>query len=315
MKLTEEELDVVLRKILHKETYIDVEEENEIGYEIFLDCDEELGDGELSKISRSDDPYEEFMDIESSWIMSAEDYYYPELIETIRKNLDEETWEDNEDEIREWINVNVHWYMPEKFGRQTVDVVIALDTGDANTDFTECNILNYYGRYGGYNPEKEIPENSPIRFIAKSQGRLEEVEKIISLELDDEVEHYDGKEFSKFTKSIKQELENGSSHMLSYIFLLQMDLIDYMNLREKMKERTGTITIDKRTESGLFDIWQGGGSVLEVELEKDIEIPVSMIFDAWIEARGCRCNGRGWDVKDVYGISSSCFRSGSLKVA
>lgn len=309
------ELEQKIRDILEEETYIDIRDGNEIGYEIFLDYDEEIGDYELAKISRSDNPEETFYDIEVNWVMNAEDYYYPELMRTIRKNMEDEEFDENEDDIAEWVRDNVYWYLPEKFGKQTVDVVIALDTGDANTDFTESNILNYYGRYGGYNPDKTIPENSPIRFIVKSQGKLEEIERIVALELNDEVEHYDGKEFSKFAKSIVQELENGSSHMLTYVFLLQMDLQDFIELREKMKKKEGTIIIDKRTESGLYDIWQGGGSVLEVELEKDIEIPVSMIFDAWIECRGCKANGRGYDVKDVYGIGSSCFRSGSVKVA
>lgn len=309
------ELEQKIRDILEKETYIDTRDGNEIGYEIFLNYDEELSESELAKISQSDNPEETFYDIEGDWIINSEFYYYPELLKTIRKNMEDDEFDENRDEIKEWVDDNVYWYLPDSFGKQTVDVVIALDTGDANTEFTESNILNWYGRYGGYNPDKTIPENSPIRFIAQSQDRLEEVEKIISLELDDNVEHYDGKDFSKFAKSIVQELENGSSHMLTYIFLLQMDLQDFIELREKMKKKEGTITIDKRTESGLYDIWQGGGSVLEVELEKDIEIPMTMIFDAWIEARGCRANGRGYDVKDVYGMGSSCFRNGSVKVA
>ncbi len=309
------ELEQKIRDILEKETCIDTRNGNEIGYEISLDYDEELSETELAKISRSDDPEETFYDIEGNWVTNAEDYYYPELMETIRKNMEDEEFDENEDDIIEWVRDNVYWYLPDSFGKQTVDVVIALDTGDANTDFTESNILNWYGRDGGYNPKGTIPEKSPIRFIAQSQGKLEEVEKAISLELDPYVEKYNGDMFSKFTRSIVQELENGSSHMLTYVFLLQMDLQDFIQLREKIKTKEGTITIDKRTESGLYDIWNGGGSVLEVELEKDIEIPMSMIFDAWIECRGCKANGRGYDVKEVYSIGSSCFRNGSVKVA
>ena len=114
--------------------------------------------------------------------------------------------------------------------------------------------------------------------------------------------------------------------MNTLIFMVKMPLFDFFKLKaminedkEKNKsydydERKGenSFIVTKDAMCGLYDIWGGGGSVLEIELEKDVEIPTKAIFDVWIDCRNCKANGRGYDVKDVYGICSSAF-SGSVK--
>ena len=43
----------------------------------------------------------------------------------------------------------------------------------------------------------------------------------------------------------------------------------------------GYIIIDKSTETGLYDPWNGGGSVFEIQLEKDVKLPIKYIRPAW----------------------------------
>ena len=323
---TEEELDRELRDILERETHIDKQDGDEIGYEIFVDYDEEIGESSLVKISRSDDPDMTLCDILEEWRFNAEDWYYSELIGIIKEEM--EDYDGYEDEIREWIDEHVYWYLPDSVTERDVDVVISLDVGDCNYDFTECNILNWYGTCGGYgDSEHPLPDNSPIRWLAEQQGKLEEVEKMLALETDEYVEKYDGSKFSKFTKTIRQELQNATSHMNTLIFLCRMPLNEYIKIRQMMDEekelnksyyydeRKGTksITISKDATCGLYDIWGGGGSVLEIELEKDVEVPIKAIFDAWLDYPGCKANGRGYDVYDVYGICRSAY-SGEVTI-
>lgn len=297
-----------------EDNYYEKDGDDYYKYEIFVNYDEELGDRSLAKISRADNSIEEMDEIFEEWRSNSVDYYYPELIKLLRKEI--EDYEDHEEEITEWVQEHVCWYLPESIYKQEVNVVIALDTGDAEYDFTKCNILNWYGSAWGYvDIDNPIEDESPIKFIAESQGKLDEVKKMIRFELDEYVKKYDDSKFSKFTKSIRRELQNGCSHMLTFVFLLKMPLNEFCELRYQMKEKKGKITIGSETNCGLYNPWSGGGSVLEVELEKDVEVPMDKIWDAWIDCTGCKANGYGYDVCDVYGIWKGVYDYGSYKLS
>ena len=299
--------------ILEKETYIDKKDGREIGYEIFCDYSDRLGDKSLAKISKSDNPKEAFDQIMGEWTDSAMDYEYPRLLEIVEKNMND--YDEYEDEIRDWIRDYVYWYMPEDHFNTDVHVVAALDTGDRDYDFTKCNVLNYYGRSGMYTERGSVlPWTSPIRWISEQQGKLAEVCKAIELELDDYVVKYDSKKFSKFTNSIVDELSNSGSHMNTFVFLLKMPLFDFFKLRSLMADEKkkkisskNAVTISSNAMCGLFDIWGGGGSLLEVDLEKDVELPLHLIWDAWIDCHGCRANGRGYGIDEVYGLTEKAW--------
>ena len=318
------ELERKLVKIIESR-YVDQREGNYYGFEVFCDYDEELSDSSLAKISRSDYPRSEFNDIMDEWLQNAEDYYYPELIGEIRKELGDEEYDAHEDEIKEWLDEHVYWFMPEKHFNTEVDVVISLDTGDMNYDFTKCNILNWYGTCDG--GIGELEEESPIRWLANQQGRLNELQAALGEEgLDQSTDYQTENGHSKFVKTVVQELQNACSHMNTLIFLVKMPLFDFFKLRELIQseqkenksyyydERKGTkeFVVTKDAMCGLYNIWNGGGSVLEIELEKDVVIPTKAIFDIWIDCHGCKANGRGYDVYDVYGIGSSAFTGSVL---
>lgn len=316
-----------IKEIIERNLYVDKRNGDEFEFEIFCNYDDDLSDENLAKISCSEDPRMEFEEIMEDWRIYAEDnYYLDEMYETITRKL-----EDYDDEkVRDWISEHCSWYMPEDHFNRNVNVVISLDVGDRNFDFTKCNILNFYRfSYG------DFEENSPIYWLAEQQGRLEEVMKMIEFERDDDdedeenevnIENYNESELSKFTLSVKSELLNACSHMNTLIFCVQMPLFDFFKLKELIKEdekanddydydnRKGKneFIVTKDAMCGLYDIWSGGGSTLEIALEKDVVIPTKAIFDVWIDCRGCKANGRGYDVSDVYGLCSSAF-SGSVK--
>ena len=296
----------------------DRDDGDEYGFEIYCDYNDKLGNSSLAEISRSDFPREKFYDIMEEDRCNNEDYYYPEFIEEIKRELNDEEFDEYEDAIREWIDEHVYWYMPEEHFNTEVDVVIALDVGDANTDFTKCNILNYYRDTA----DMEIPHDSPIRWLAEQQDKLDEVEHLIRLYKDDAVKEIDPDYFSDFAKTVQQELANACSHMNTLVFLASMELFDFFKLRELIKadeelnkfsdyanrQGKGEFVVTKNAMCGLFDIWQGGGSVLGIELEKDVVIPTKSIFDVWIDCEGCKCNGRGYDVDSVYGFTREAWR-------
>jgi hypothetical protein len=78
-------------------------------------------------------------------------------------------------------------------------------------------------------------------------------------------------------------------------------LNDFYDASER--KGTGYIILDKSVMCGLFSPWQGGGSVLEIELERDVKLPIKYIFDATVDGE----KKYGYDVDEVYGLVGSCW--------
>ena len=321
--MNKKKVDVIIDKVkeyIENNVYVDQRNGEEYGFEIYVDYNERyISDTDLANISKADNPREAFDEFIWEYERNNSDYDHDGLISALKQNIPE--YDDYEDEITTWIQENCYWYVNIDNFNNDIDVVIALDTGDMNSDFTECNILNYYGLYGGYG-DGSIPKDSPIRWLAKQQRKLTELNKAIKGVRQEDDFYNEENGYSKFTKSVVQELQNACSHMNTLVFLVKMSLFDYLDLRDMMdsekelnksyiySERTGTknFTISKDVNCGLYDVWNGGGSVLEIELEKDVTIPIKAVWDAWIDCRSCRANGRGYDLYDVYGLTSSAYR-------
>lgn len=308
-----------LKEIIEKK-YIDDRDGDRYGFEVYCDYDEYLSDESLAEITRSESPQEKFDEIMDEWLERAVEYYYPELLKEIKNEIGDDEYYENEDKIKEWVDANVYWFMPKKHFNTDVDVVVSLDTGDLNYDFTKCNILNWYGTCDG--GIGELEDESPIKWLAIQQGRLEELKAALGEEgLDQGTDFQTENGHSKFVKTVIQELQNATSHMNTLIFLVKMPLFDFIKLRELIEsekkdnssyyfdERKGKkeFIVTKDSMCGLYDVWSGGGSVLEIVLEKDVVIPTKAIFDVWIDCRGSRANARGYDVSDVYSLDSSAF--------
>jgi len=81
--------------------------------------------------------------------------------------------------------------------------------------------------------------------------------------------------------------------MSAVTFLVKMQLMDAINILQKIRENIdnfnpyqpldtsgcpfGYIVLSKDTVTGLYDSWQGGGSLMEIKLEKDVKIPIHLI--------------------------------------
>lgn len=110
-------------------------------------------------------------------------------------------------------------------------------------------------------------------------------------------------------RSIIQESENTTTHMNALTFFVKMPLKQAMEINRIIKaeeavnnsyypdERKGesTITLSKDCFVGLYDPWAGAGSVLDIQLAKDVEIPIKYIFSASVGDR------IGYSVESIFG--------------
>lgn len=315
-----EELKIKIKEIIKSE-YLPNENG---GIEVYLDYRDTLSDLTLREISEADNPREYFKDKISKWEkIYALEYGEDELEKLIKKELteeEEEFFEENSDEIWDWIRYNWFFYYDKNHYNESVKVNIMLDTGDLNYDFTCNNILNYCNYYRN----EETDKNSSIFWLARQFKKLTKLKEAIKRQFREDGYYVDReKESDPFIESVVQELENLPSHMSTLTFLLKMDLFKYFDLMEAIKSEqdlnesytyedrkgTGYLVISKDTMCGLFNPWSGSGSVLEIELPDDLKIPFKAIWDVEIETGKSKY---GYSVDNVYGLIGSCW-DGTVK--
>ena len=112
---------------------------------------------------------------------------------------------------------------------------------------------------------------------------------------------------SPFLNSVRQELANMTNYMNVLTVLLKTDAMDALQM---MSSDCQNIKISNDVNSiGIFSPWAGGGSLLEIELEKDIVLPKEMIRGLQFE--GIKTHGE-YTVDEVYGLVNDCWAKDCL---
>lgn len=109
-------------------------------------------------------------------------------------------------------------------------------------------------------------------------------------------------ENSKFLKSFIEELKNLSSDRCMLTVLTRMDLNEFFEVYNTGKK----ITVDENATLGLYDAVCGGGSCLEIELEKPFSFEVKKdYFEEFNFSRDLI--NYGYDIDEVYGLIGECW--------
>lgn len=282
-------------------------------YALYADYNDELSCKFVCKILKSKSPREAFQDSLFEAYQFVIDGCECELCDEISHHLykcDALDVHVDANELTEiimtYIQDNVIFDLPEEhYLKQTFCVNIMTDTGDGNYDYVLNAIYPcWYGRY-----EDTIDEKSSLLWLAKQQGYLKS-------EFHKAMREGDIANPKGFLQTCRQELANLTSHMSTLTFLAEMTLEQIIELNEliKLQDRNGIhydatknpycgyIVIDKSAETGLYDPWLGGGSTLEIELEKDVKLPIKYIRSALPDG------GDGYSIESVYCLNHSCWR-------
>lgn len=253
--------------------------------------DRNLSTYTLEQIFDDNNPREIFNEILSEWAFDATPYEEEMLEIEIKDLLTEEEknlCDENREEIWNRIRDEVSFcYDPEEFNMD-LKVNIMVDCGNGDYDYSCDNVLNYCGN-------GKFDEHSSMLWLANTQGKAELLKQCCEQQCNTN---------DTFINSCIQELENLSSHMGTITFLVKMSLFqvfDLIELSQKEKSKSYMV-LGKETTCGLYDSWNGGGSVLEIELDKDVKLPIKY---AEICVEGCRM--RGYDVNEVYGLVDGCW--------
>lgn len=206
---------------------------------------------------------------------------------------------------------SVVWdYPTEYFLKQKFCVNIFMDTGDGNYDYTLNSVYPcWYGKFG-----ERINDKSSLLWLARQQGYTK-------TQLWEELKKGDMSEPKGFLQSCRVELANLPSHMSLVSFFVMMSLKELIELNRciNVQERNGKFfdssknpycgytILSKDVMAGLYDPWTGAGSVLELELERDVRIPNRLIRSAVPDGFD------GYSVRNVYGLCESAWMENGVK--
>lgn len=285
--------------------------------EIDADYRDNLYDRAASELLLKDDPEIALEEKLYDWYMDSEVYYRQDIESAVIAEIkkDEITFplglpDSVVEFIGEYLRDILYFKYPvDHFMNQEFEVDVMLDTGDGNYDYVLNSVYPcWYGRM-----QDGIDDKAGIVWLAKQQGYKKS-------ELRKELREGDVANPQTFLQSMRQELANLPSHMSTVTFLTKMTfrqltaVNEAINWRDKQgtfydarkAPQCGYIVLGKETMCGLYDPWAGGGSVLEVELERDVRIPIKYIRCALPDGG---LWGNEYSIGSVYGLCGSAWRN------
>lgn len=303
-KLTQEQVVEHVKDILTIHTCLDEKDDGTYECEIYADSQDELHSSTLEEIFKSKNPREKFDEMISEWYQNSEFEIEAEIFNIVRDRFGDEDnsifYDDYAEFINGWIKARLFFKYPhDHYLKQDVYVDIITNTGDGNYDYTMNNLFRSSYNDTGYEA------NSSVIWLMKQQGYSKrQIKKFI------EKGNYQG---SKFLESVYKECINTSSSMNALTFFVAVTLDEYFNLcstvESKDKVTRKKLILEKGTPCGLYDPWNGAGSVLEIELEKDVVLPLKFVDSAYPDGK------RGYGVASIYGSGRSLWKSDCVKIA
>ena len=210
----------------------------------------------------------------------------------IKESLTEEEYDEYEDEITKFIEDNIYFELPDNFvwGSEVLVNIVITAYDDWNVEFTGNSLY-----------EDEDDEDKTrlgyggIRWLIEQQGyNVEDFESEIDIE---------DKPFSnKFFETVYDELINTTTSLNALVVSTKMTLKELIELKEAHKKKSlKSFKIDKTCDIGLVDFWQGAGSLLNIKLDKDLEIPLENIDDI------CCDSSFSYNIGNIYGLGDSDY--------
>lgn len=272
-------------------------------FDIYVDYRDEIDDSTAQEILENDYPRDALIEKLWDWYQESEWDIIDNLVDDFQEKVDPELLEDaniiadgNLDDgmIREefmdsvCVDYPIDWAESQEF---CFNIIVS--NGDDNYDFwLNEHIIDEDGKV-----DKDA-EKSGLVWLATQQGyTLDQVAEILK--------NGDIEEPKTFLGTVLQEVTSGYD-CEALTFCVKMTLGQAIALKEKMESNpNGSIVLDKRVECGLFDPWSGGGSVLGIACEKDVEIPFKNIWKFYVD----KSRSNQYDsIHNVYGTDSSLWR-------
>lgn len=241
------------------------------------------------EILQSHDPRQAFNDF------IFDNVYYMDWYDDILMYLAQYVVEAAQKENLDWNVEDIRDELPE-----IVDVVIAdmdtvykasipcrlvLNTGDANTDFSDNPCYNDIGKEG-----YTMPDTASLKWLCEQIGV--DVNKINNIIATGAVE--DTSSLNNVETSIVEEITNTSTYLNATVFLISVPFENLLDLKEQK-----TIVLPANVVCGLYDMWNGAGGPLEIVIPHTLTVPVDVV---WEFVPDVSTSGE-YSAQEIYGLT------------
>lgn len=266
-----------------------------------------------------DQALEQVIDDDDERYIFFEDNLIDELEEKIKNSNDEDLlneYKNTEDIVEDLSNagyMGIDYNIEELLNNSNLkfNIMFATDN-EKNYDMSAISNTFMQDREDVISENKDIltrNSDNSLTYLIQQQGHsIKEV-------LDD---CYDLKRSNnKFIKSVSEELDYCPRYSMNELTcLVQLSgeqISDFFNTLEGRSEdgNIKNFEFNKDVTLGLFNEWNGSGSLLEIELEKPFIVSKDMIRNFQIEGEYSN-HERGYTVDEVYGLVSSCWKEDCL---
>ena len=299
----QDELDMreLVVEFLDSLGYVDKDASGYYEYEFYPHYNDRIEDREVGKVLEGCKTLDDFY----NYIDMAYDYYYEYEHDFVKdfvsflekKGIDPNDLDDSF--LLETLGDYLYIHADYDFWLDTeYRSHIIVDTGDGNFDFSlNPNSSVTSGTDLGLDDE-DVLNNASLIWLIKQQGHTVEELKAAWTE---EGSH------GKFMDSVVNEIYNATSSLNCLCFLCKATLRQLLEFNSDC-----TITINKCNMCGLFDVINGGGSVMELSLDKPVVIPGKYVGEFYVDTAK-PINYYGYSVDDVYGLTDEAY-SADIKI-
>ena len=265
-------------------------EANSLVYETDYFYDYELPLETAYEILQSDNPHEAFNDLifdDTSYIDWYDDalmYLAQYVVEAAQKQGLDWDAEDIRDELQGIVDVVIADM--DTVYKAPIPCRLVLNTGDANTDFSDNPCPNDFGKEG-----YTMPDTASLKWLCEQIGV--DVNKINNIIATGTVE--DIPSLNNIEKSIVEEIANTTTYLNAVVFLISVPFENLLDLKEQK-----TIVLPRNVVCGLYDMWNGAGGPLEIVIPGTLTVPANIV---WELVPDISTPGE-YSVQETYGLSS-----------
>lgn len=284
-------------------------QENHKEEEIYIDYRD--FDGLVSLVAKSETVDDFIYELDDAYYESRLGVY-EYVVDEVAKHFGIESYSDDYEDLIELVNENVEVSLDVKrfLDYKVKTNVMSNHYKDSDCDFTGTGWLHWLMNSQGYKMNdypviKQLAEYRHLVPCGKNSVFYEDPnENDWAKEEASKIKNGN----SKFLKSLLREVcELPIDYMRTLVFLTEMTIEDYFKMKNNKDYKE--ITFKTNTMCGLFDCWCGSGSILEIELEKDVTINKDNIYQVQLE--DCHSKEKpyiGYSVNSVYGLVGSCWQ-------
>lgn len=314
--MTEQEVYEMVDDILS-----DVADEDK-AIEIPVDNDAELPPEKVAAALESKNPREALDDVLSEmasdyacdWLEPDGSDRYDQLIDKVAEEMSqtpegEEAFQKYEEQIAEYIGMEYFFeFKNENLINPDVCMQIEVDTNEKYEMPQKVWDENVF-----YNREVY----SSLKWLAEQQGHGKAFDEYVNDLAENACYAAQDCSGNKFMKSIDDEWVNAGSSGDMLTFAVKMSFNEAAKLKEtlgdKKKRHENVVGFDKEVRCGLFDVINGGGSRMGIELEKNVKIP-AMYISAAVPDIGKKTEYGRYGLMDVYGKDDSFYERSEVTV-